>query len=144
MKEGRVTHRTNLVSAGVIAAAAASFCALAPMPMANADNPDLVGTWTGHRERIASTEGYRNGEATLTVTEQTGSTFKGALSRTTPAGDVSDPLVGAFTPDGTIISGADDEGTYTFTLVDPVTLDYCYSEHGPGYRTTCARLHKEG
>jgi hypothetical protein len=59
MKEGRVTHRTNRVSAGVIAAAAASFCALAPLPMANADNPDLVGTWTGHRERIASTEGYR-------------------------------------------------------------------------------------
>jgi hypothetical protein len=143
MKEGRVTHRTNLVSAGVIAAAAASFCALAPLPMANADNPDLVGTWTGHRERIASTEGYRNGEATLTVTEQTGWTFKGALSRTTPAGDVSDPLVGAFTPDGTIISGADDEGTYTFTLVDPVTLDYCYAEHGPGYRTTCARLQKQ-
>jgi hypothetical protein len=50
MKGGRVTHRTNRVSAGVIAAAAASFCALAPLPMANADNPDLVGTWTGHRE----------------------------------------------------------------------------------------------
>jgi hypothetical protein len=143
MKEGRVTQRTTLVSAGVIAAAAASFCALAPLPIANADNPDLVGTWTGHRERIASTEGYRNGEATLTVTEQTGWTFKGALSRTTPAGDVSDPLVGAFTPDGTIISGADDEGTYTFTLVDPVTLDYCYAEHGAGYRTTCARLQKQ-
>jgi hypothetical protein len=138
-----VTHRTNLVRAGVIAAAAASVCALAPLPMANADNPDLVGTWIGHRERIASTEGYRNGEATLTVAEQTGWTFKGSLSRTTPEGDVSDPLVGAFTPDGTIISGADDEGRYTFTLVDPLTLDYCYAEHGAGYRTTCARLQKQ-
>jgi hypothetical protein len=65
------------------------------------DNPNLIGTWTGHRERIASTEGYRNGDATLTVTDQTGWTF------------------------------------------DPVTLDYCYSEHGAGYRTTCARLQKE-
>jgi hypothetical protein len=136
-----VTHRTNLVRAGVIAAAAASVCALAPLPMANADNPELVGTWIGHRERIASTEGYR--KATLTVTEQAGWTFKGSLSRATPEGDVSDPLVGAFTPDGTIISGADDEGTYTFTLVDPVTLDYCYAEHGAGYRTTCARLQKQ-
>jgi hypothetical protein len=103
--------------------------------MANADNPNLMGMWTGRRERIASTEGYRNGEATLTVTDQTGWNFKGSVSRTTPEGDVSDPLVGAFTPDGTIISGADDEGTYTFTLIDPVTLDYCYAEHGPGYRT---------
>ena len=56
---------------------------------------------------------------------------------------VSAGVIAAFTPDGTIISGADDEGTYTFTLVDPVTLDYCYAEHGPGYRTTCARLQKQ-
>jgi hypothetical protein len=143
MKAGRVNHRRNLVRAAVLAAAAASVGVLAPLPIANADNPDLLGTWTGHRERIASTEGYRNGDATLTVTDQVGWTFKGSLSRTTPEGDVSDPLAGAFTPDGTIITGSDDEGTYTFKLVDPVTLDYCYSEHGPGYRTTCARLQKQ-
>jgi hypothetical protein len=69
--------------------------------IANADDPYLVGTWSGHRERIARTDGYRNGEATLVVTEQTGLTFKGS------------------------------------------TLEYCYSEHGAGYRTTCGRLQKQ-
>jgi hypothetical protein len=64
VKEGRVTHRTNLRSAAVIAAAAASVCALAPLRLANADNRNLIGTWTGHRERIASTEGYRAGYRT--------------------------------------------------------------------------------
>lgn len=127
----------------MVGAAAAFLCAVAPLPLANADDPNLVGTWSGDRERIASADGYRTGTATLAVTEQTGRTFKGSLSRTTPEGDVADPLVGAFTPDGTIITGADDEGTYTFQLIDPVTLDFCYSEHGPGYRVTCARLQKE-
>jgi D-alanyl-D-alanine carboxypeptidase len=61
----------------------------------------------------------------------------------TPEGPLQDDLVGAFTPDGTLVAGSDAEGTYSFKLVDPATLDYCYAEHGQGYRTTCARLQKE-
>ena len=137
-------RRPGFTRAGVVAAAGAALCTLAPMPAAHADDPNLVGTWSGHRERIASTEGYRNGQATLVITAQTGWTFQGSMTWTTSQGDMHDELVGAFTPDGTLISGADDEGSYTFKLVDPVTLDYCYSEHGEGYRTTCARLRKEG
>jgi hypothetical protein len=100
-KRTTVSRRRNRVRAVVIGVAAASVCILSPLPIANADDPYLVSTWSGHRERIASTDGYRNGEATLVVTEQTGLTFKGS------------------------------------------TLDYCYSEHGAGYRTTCGRLQKQ-
>ncbi len=103
----------------------------------------LLGTWTGHRERIASTEGYREGTATLTVTEQTGLTFKGTMGWSTPQGDVREDLVGAFTPGGSLMAGGDAEGVYSFSLVNPTTLDYCYVEHGEGYRTTCARLEKQ-
>lgn len=103
----------------------------------------MVGTWTGHRERIASDEGYRNGDATLTVTDENGTTFEGTMGWTTPEGDESDPLVGAFSPDGSLMAGADDEGVYTFRLIDATTLDYCYAEHGEGFRTTCARLEKQ-
>jgi hypothetical protein len=39
----------------------------------------MVGTWTGHRERIANTEGYRNGTTTLVVTEHMGLTFEGTM-----------------------------------------------------------------
>lgn len=134
---------SGVVSTLTVAAVAASLCALGPAPSANADEPDLLGTWTGHRERIASTEGYRNGSATLVVTEQTGWTFKGYMKWSTPQGDQQDDMMGAFTPDGRIITGSDDEGTYSFALADPVTLDYCYSEHGEGYRTTCAALQKQ-
>jgi hypothetical protein len=119
-------------------------------PSQSTDNPvveaadfSIVGTWTGHRERIASTEGYRNGDATLIVDAQEGLTFTGEIVFTTPEGDQTQPLVGAMTPGGTTMMGADEEGTYVFTVVDDNTLDYCYSEHGEGYRTTCARLTRE-
>ena len=104
---------------------------------------DLLGTWTGHRERISSTDGYRNGTAILRVTQQKGLTFKGTMSWTTPDGPLTEPLVGAYTPGGNLISGADEAGTYTFSLVNARTLDYCYVEHAAGYRTTCARLKKQ-
>ena len=138
-----LSRAASVISAAVLTAVGMALCAQGPMPLARADTPNLVGSWSGHRERIASTEGYRNGDATLEISNQVGWTFQGSMSWTTPQGEKSDPLVGAFTPDGTLISGADAEGTYTFKLVDPVTLDYCYAEHGDGFRTTCARLTKQ-
>ena len=116
--------------------------ALASLPAA-AQEFSMKGTWTGHRERISDTEGYRNGTATLIVAEEQGMTFKGEMHWSTPSGDQHDPLVGAFTPGGKLIAGADEEGTYVFDLVDANTLDYCYSEHGKGFRTTCARLTRQ-
>jgi hypothetical protein len=145
-RNGRTIHHAQfrtIARGTTIGAATFAMLALGPIATASADYPAMLGTWTGHRERLASTEGYRNGDATLVVTEQTGRTFKGARQWTTPGGTQEDGLVGAFTPDGNLIAGSDAEGTYTFSLVDPVTLDYCYSEHGSGYRTTCARLVKQ-
>jgi hypothetical protein len=31
-----------------------------------------------------------------------------------------------------------------FSLVNAMTLDYCYVQHQDGYRATCARLKKQG
>jgi hypothetical protein len=39
---------------------------------ASAQEFSIKGTWTGHRERVSQTEGYRNGTATLVVTEEQG------------------------------------------------------------------------
>jgi hypothetical protein len=105
-----------------------------------ADVPSLVGTWTGQRDRIAKVEGRRGGLATLVITEQQGNTFAGHLKRSNPIGDEDEQLWGAFAPDGQLMMGSDDEGTYIFRLVDQNTLDYCYSETGPSPRSVCARL----
>jgi hypothetical protein len=107
------------------------------------DSVSLVGTWTGHRERMAKVEGWREGPATLVITEQKGLTFTGRLKRSNPDGDVDENLWGALTPGGNLIVGADDEGVYSFALVDPNTLDYCYVEAAPSPRAVCARLTRQ-
>jgi len=107
---------------------------------ASKEKLSLVGTWTGQRERMAKVEGYREGPATLVITEQKGRAFKGHLVRANKDGDVKEELWGAFTPGGKLIVASDDEGYYWFTLVNNNTLDYCYAEAGAAARTTCARL----
>ncbi len=102
--------------------AAAALCLLATPVLAQQDL-SLVGTWTGQRERMAKDEGYRDGLATLVITEQKGRAFKGYLSRSNRDGDVKEDLWGAFTPNGHLIVGSDEEGFYWFTLVNVDTLD---------------------
>jgi len=116
---------------------------LASVPAWAQDSLSLVGTWTGPRERMAKVEGWRDGTATLVITEQKGMTFKGHLSRTYESGDVKEGLWGALTPGGNLMVAADDEGTYSFALVDPNTLDYCYVEAAPSPRAVCARLKRQ-
>ena len=99
----------------------------------------LVGTWAGQRERIAKVEGWRGGLATLVITEQQGNTFVGRLKRSNASGDEEEPLWGAFTPDGKLIMGSDEEGTYIFNLVDQNTL----GESGSSPRSVCARLTRQ-
>lgn len=108
-----------------------------------ADVPSLVGTWTGQRDRIAKVEGRRGGLATLVITEQQGNTFAGHLKRSNVTGDEDEQLWGAFSPDGQLMMGSDEEGTYIFRLVDQSTLDYCYSETGPSPRSVCATLTRQ-
>jgi hypothetical protein len=57
------------------------------------------------------------------------------------AGAAAAVSLSAFSPVAT--AGADAEGMYSFKLVDPMTIDYCYAESGAGYRTTCARLQRQ-
>ena len=116
---------------------------LVSTPAFGADPVSLVGTWTGERDRIAKVEGRRGGLATLVIAEQHGNTFVGRLKRSNASGDEEERLWGAFTPGGKLIAGADAEGTYVFNLIDANTLDYCYSEHGEGFRTTCAHLTRQ-
>jgi hypothetical protein len=120
-----------------------TFAFLVSPPVFGADSVSLVGTWTGQRDRIAKIEGRRGGLATLVITEQQGNTFAGSLRRSNPTGDEEEPLWGAFTSDGKLMMGSDEEGTYIFNLIDQDNLDYCYSETGSSPRTVCARLTRQ-
>jgi len=117
-----------------------AFVILVSTPVLSEGSVSLVGTWTGQRDRIAKVEGRRGGLATLLITEQQGNTFLGRLKRSNATGDEEEPLWGAFTPGAKLMMGADEEGTYIFSLIDQNTLDYCYSEAGASARAVCARL----
>jgi hypothetical protein len=112
-------------------------------PPAIAEEVSLVGTWSGQRERIRQAEGWKDGLATLVITEQKGRTFTGHLIRANPSGDQTEPLWGAFTPGGRLMVAADEEGNYSFELVDPNTLDWCYVESKPSAAAVCARVTRQ-
>jgi hypothetical protein len=112
-------------------------------PALSAEAVSLVGTWTGERDRIAKVGGRRGGLATLVISEQQGNTFVGRLKRANASGDEEEPLWGAFTQGHRLMMGADDEGTYIFSLVNRNTLDYCYTEAGASPRAVCARLTRQ-
>jgi hypothetical protein len=122
---------------------AGAFAVLVSTPVFSEGSVSLVGTWTGQRDRIAKVEGRRGGLATLVITEQQGNTFVGRLKRSNATGDEEEPLWGAFTPGAKLMMGADDEGTYIFSLIDQNTLDYCYSETGRSPRSVCAQLTRQ-
>jgi len=121
----------------------AALAILVSMPVLGADSVSLVGTWVGQRDRMAKIEGRRGGLATLVISEQQGNTFVGRLRRSNSTGDEEEALWGAFTPDGKLMMGSDEEGIYIFNLIDQRTLDYCYSETGPSPRSVCARLTRQ-
>jgi len=136
----RIGHQDHFMKTVIFAAIALS---LSAGHAAAQNKVSLVGTWTGQRERIAKVEGYRDGLATLVITEQKGRTFKGYLDRANADGDVKEELWGAFTPGGRLMVGSDEEGIYSFSLVNANTLDYCYVESAPSPRSVCARLSRE-
>jgi hypothetical protein len=133
----RLQHQGHFMKTVILAGFA--LCLLASEAFAQREL-SLVGTWTGQRERSAKIEGYRGGLATLVITEQKGRAFKGYLSRTNKEGEEKEELWGAMTPAGRLMAGADEEGVYSFMLINRNTLDYCYVESGKAPRAVCARL----
>jgi len=67
---------------------------------------------------------------------QDGRTFWGTLS----SGAVSESLIGAISVDGKRFVMADQDGTFSGTVVDGDTLDYCYTHVTPTDRAVACGL----
>ena len=67
---------------------------------------------------------------------QDGRTFWGTLS----SAEVSESLIGALSVDGKRFVMADEDGTFSGTVVDDDTLDYCYTHVTPTDRAVACGL----
>ncbi|MFF4369301.1 hypothetical protein [Streptomyces sp. NPDC001594] len=148
-KKRSSTTKTVGAAAAVMLAGALAVSALTSASAAGADPEDggtpwLVGTWTGERHVINSATGFFEGPVSLEIKEQRGRTFQGETRYTAANGTaVRKTVVGGFTPERTVMSGANDEGVYTFKLIRRNVLDYCYAEHGGAAVTSCGRLERQ-
>jgi hypothetical protein len=102
--------------------------------------PNLVGTWKGTAQAIQmGVNPYRAPpssapvfstnpmEFTVTIVEQKDNRFTGKKA----AGERSETLIGAISPNNQSGVILDDDGQYLFTLRDQNTLDVCYNHLNP-------------
>ncbi|MCB8822638.1 hypothetical protein [Microvirga rosea] len=114
----------------------AVMAAVAGASIAHAEEPPkMVGTWKGMAQAVhIGSNPYRvaekNGpnfssneiEFTFAITEQQGNRFAGTSSN----GRFTETLIGAIGGDNKTGIMTDDDGSFTFALRDPNTLDVCY------------------
>jgi hypothetical protein len=125
--------RTGLGFALTLAAMGAPFDA-------EAQTPNLVGTWKGTAYAVfLGSNPYRPSENrsanfpsaplefTFTIKEQQENRFSGEST----AGGRTEQLVGAISPDNRSGVVLDNDGQYLFTIRDSATLDACYSHAKP-------------
>ncbi len=116
---------------------------------ASQDAVNLVGTWkgTGYAVHIGpspyrATKGAgvnfpnKGIEFTYAIKRQAGNRFAGEMS----AGKHKETLIGALQPDNRGGIMLDDDGEYSFVLLDPNAMDLCYSHNSEAGKKLVACL----
>lgn len=139
-----MSHPTRVFVFAAALVAATALPALAQQPA------NMVGTWkgTGYAAHVGPSP-YRpadgagaklpdNGlEFTYVIKEQKGNRFAGEST----AGTVKETIIGAVQMDNRGGIMLDDDGQYAFVMVDPNTMDVCYSHHATANKlVACLRL----
>lgn len=139
----------SLLIVGLVAAAMGA----ASDPASAQSGPNLVGTWKGMAQAVQmGVNPYRAPpssapvfsasamEFTITIVEQKDNRFTGKKT----AGDRSETLIGAISPNNQGGVMLDDDGQYLFTIRDPNTLDVCYNHLNPSGKVVACYTWKRG
>lgn len=96
----------------------------------------LVGEWTGTVDEEGSgVVGMVIGHA---ATDGTG--FDGDLTFAISGGETTLPVHAAMTPHGHLVATIGADASVEVHIVDPQTLDYCFSRYGSDFVYACGRL----
>jgi hypothetical protein len=119
---------------GCAAAAAAPVIA---EPVGHAEF-QLVGAWSGDRDE------HGDGVSGMAVTSAAadGTVFDGELTFVIAGATTTEPVHAEMTPHGHLVAEIGADASIEVHIVDPATLDYCFSRYGTDFVYSCGRLER--
>jgi hypothetical protein len=122
-----------LLGAGLSGCAAAAAAAGAPVGHAELQ---LVGDWAA--EPSANGDGVV--DMTVTRAADDGADFDGDLTFAIAGARSTEPVHAAMTPNGHLVAEIGSDASLELHIVDPATLDYCFSRYGTDFVYRCGTL----
>lgn len=121
--------------AGVSGCAAAAASPANPPPVGHAEL-QLVGDWAG------VVDGHGDGVLDMTVDSAAddGSVFDGDLTFAITGVETTEPVHAEMTPHGHLVAEVGEDASIEVHIVDPATLDYCFSRYGTEFVYSCGQL----
>lgn len=120
---------------GPVLAGCTSAAASTGAPVGHAEL-QLVGDWAGEPSPT------RDGVLDMTVTRAAddGAEFDGDLTFAIAGARTTEPVHAAMTPNGHLVAEIGSDASLELHIVDPETLDYCFSRYGTDFVYSCGTL----
>lgn len=124
-----------LASALTGCAAAAAAPPTSGHPVGHAEL-QLIGDWTGVADEVG--DGVTGMQVVTAAADGTG--FDGDLTFAIGGQAHTEPVHAAMTPHGHLVAEIGADASIEVHIVDPVTLDYCFSRYGTDFVYSCGSL----
>jgi opacity protein-like surface antigen len=131
----RVLLAVALASALSGCAAATAAPVASPAPIGHSEL-QLIGDWTG----VADDHGDGVIDMTVGTAADDGSGFDGDLTFAIAGAQTTQAVHAAMTPHGHLVAEIGDDASIELHIVDPATLDYCFSRYGTDFVYSCGQL----
>ena len=122
--------------AGGLSGCAAAVAAPTPAAPVGHAELQLVGDWTG------DTDEHGDGVTDMAVESAAddGSLFDGTGTFAIAGVESTEPVHAELTPNGHLVAEIGDDASIEVHIVDPATLDYCFSRYGTAFVYSCGQL----
>lgn len=128
--------RALVLAAVVLTVSGCSAATAAPAEPVGHAELQLTGDWSG----IADDHGDGVLDMTVTKAADDGTAFDGDLTFAIEGAPSTESVHAAMTPIGHLVAEIGDEASLEVHIVDPSTLDYCFSRYGTDFVYTCGTL----
>ena len=124
------------LATGLTGCAAAVAAPVATAPPVGHAELQLVGDWTGS----ADAQGDGVLDMTVDTAADDGTAFAGALTFAISGAESTESVQAVMTPHGHLVAEIGADASIEVHIVDPATLDYCFSRYGTDFVYSCGTL----